>query len=272
MKKIVSILIVTFVLFSCTQQESSILTSIKNYVPETPELSSDIMTPEVLWSFGRLGGAQVSPDGETVLYTVTYYNIEENKSYRDIYTIPVSGGDAINITNSATKEFSAIWRPDGEKIGYLSGQSGSVQLWEMNTDGSKTKQISEIEGGISGFQYSPNQSKIFYLKSVKLDESVHDLFPDLPKTNARLETDLMYRHWDTWHDYTYNHIFIADYSEGKVGEGLDILEGEKFDSPMNPFGGAEQIAWSPDGKTLAYTCKKKVGKEYSVSTNSEIYL
>lgn len=272
MKKIVSIFIAVFVLFSCTQKETTTLTSTKNYVPETPELSSDIITPEVLWSFGRLGGAQISPDGKTVLYTVTYYNIEENRSYRDVYTIPVSGGDAINITNSAAKEFNAVWRPDGKKIGYLSGVSGSVQLWEMNSDGSKTKQISEIDGGISGFQYSPDQSKIFYLKSVKLDDDVHDLFPDLPKTNARLETDLMYRHWDVWHDYTYNHIFIADYSKGKIGEGIDILKGEKFDSPMKPFGGTEQIAWSPDGKTLAYTCKKKVGKEYTVSTNSEIYL
>ena len=272
MKKIVSIFIAVFVLFSCTQKETTTLTSTKNYVPETPELSSDIMTPEVLWSFGRLGGAQISPDGKTVLYTVTYYNIEENRSYRDVYTIPVSGGDAINITNSAAKEFNAVWRPDGKKIGYLSGVSGSVQLWEMNSDGSKTKQISEIDGGISGFQYSPDQSKIFYLKSVKLDDDVHDLFPDLPKTNARLETDLMYRHWDVWHDYTYNHIFIADYSKGKIGEGIDILKGEKFDSPMKPFGGTEQIAWSPDGKTLAYTCKKKMGKEYTVSTNSEIYL
>ena len=105
------------------------------------------MTPEVLWSFGRLGGAQVSPDGKTVLYTVTWYNIEENKSYRDIYTIPVSGGEATNITNSGAKEFNAVWRPDGKKIGYLSSTSGSVQLWEMNPDGSGTKQISDIEGG-----------------------------------------------------------------------------------------------------------------------------
>ncbi len=272
MKKLVSIFIAVFVLFSCTQKESATLTSTKNYLPETPQLSSDIMTPEVLWSFGRLGGAQVSPDGKTVLYGVTYYNVEDNKSYRDIYTIPISGGEATNITNSTANEFSAIWRPDGKKIGYLSGVSGSVQLWEMNPDGSRSKQISKIDGGISGFQYSPDQSKIFYLKSVKLDDDVHDLFPDLPKTNARLETDLMYRHWDVWHDYTYNHIFIADYSKGKVGEGIDILEGEKFDSPMKPFGGTEQIVWSPNGKTLAYTCKKKVGKEYTVSTNSEIYL
>ena len=270
MKKLVLIFLSVILLFSCTENQK--VTSSKNYVPETPQLSSDIMTPEVLWSFGRLGGAQVSPNGENVLYTVTYYNVEENKSYRDIYTIPVIGGEAINVTNSATNEFNAVWRPDGKKIGYLSGASGSVQLWEMNPDGSSSKQVSDIEGGIFGFQYSPDQLKIYYLKSVKLDDDIHDLFPDLPKANARLENDIMYRHWDTWHDYTYNHIFIADYTNGKIGTGKDIMEGERFDTPMKPFGGTEQIAWSPDGKTLAYTCKKKVGKEYSISTNSEIYL
>lgn len=256
--------------FSCTKRETS--STSKNYLPETPKLTSDIMTPEVLWSFGRLGEAQVSPNGKTVLYTVTYYNIEENKSYRDIYTIPVSGGDAKNLTNTGVNESNAVWRPDGKKIGFLSSASGSVQLWEMSPNGKKATQISNIEGGISGFNYSPDQSKIFYLKSVKLDESVNDLFPDLPKANARLENDIMYRHWDSWHDYTYNHIFVADYKKGKIGKGKDILEGERFDSPMKPFGGNEQIAWSPDGKTLAYTCKKKVGKEYAVSTNSDIYL
>ncbi len=270
MRKI-ALIVIAAMLLGC-QQKETVMKKTENYVPETPQLESDIMTPEVLWSFGRLGSAQLSPDGETVLYTVTYYNIEENKSYRDIYTIPASGGEAKNITNTPVNEANAIWRPDGKKIGYLSAVSGSAQLWEMNPDGSGAKQISDIEGGISGFQYSPDQSKIYYLKSVKLDDDIHDLFPDLPKANARLENDIMYRHWDTWHDYTYNHIFVADYSKGKITGGVDILEGERFDSPMKPFGGTEQIAWSPDGKTLAYTCKKKVGKAYAVSTNSDIYL
>jgi len=255
--------------FACTTQTES--TQQKNYVPETLQLSSDLMTPEVLWSFGRLGSPQVSPDGESVLYTVTYYNIEENKPCRDIYSVSVSGGEARNLTNSATNEFNAIWHPDFQKIGYLSSASGSVQVWEMNSDGSGAKQVSEIDGGISGFNYSPDGSKIFYIKSVKLDDDIHDLFPDLPKANARLENDIMYRHWDQWHDYTYQHIFIADYADGKVGEGTDIMKGERFDSPMKPFGGMEQIAWSPDGKILAYTCKKKTGKAYSLSTNSDIY-
>jgi len=270
MKKIVFLILAILLFFSCTQKEK--VSTPKNYLPEKPQLTSDIMTPEVLWSFGRLGEAQVSPDGETVLYTVTYCNIEENKSYRDIYTIPVSGGEPKNITNSADNEFNVVWRSDGKKIGYLSSASGTVQLWEMNPDGSGKTQVSKIADGISGFSYSPDQSKIFYLKSVKLDQSVNDLFPDLPKANARLENDIMYRHWDSWHDYTYNHIFVADYSKEKITGGKDILEGERFDSPNKPFGGNEQIAWSPDGKTIAYICKKKTGKEYSISTNTDIYL
>ena len=270
MKKFALFLGLAVVFFSCQQKEKSSPEK-ENYVPETPTLASDIMTPEVLWSFGRLGEAQASPDGQTVLYTLTYYKIDEDKAYRDIYTIPVSGGEATNITNTPENESSAVWRPDGKKIGYLSSKSGSTQMWEMNPDGSEAKQVSDIDGGIFGFQYSPDQSKIYYLKTVKLDKDVHEMYPDLPKTNARIEDDIMYRHWDTWSDYTFNHIFVADYSNGKVGEGTDILEGEHFDSPMKPFGGTEQVVWSADSKTLAYTCKKKVGKEYAISTNSDIY-
>ncbi|MDX1286287.1 MAG: hypothetical protein R3182_14810, partial [Draconibacterium sp.] len=245
MKRIVLLLLVSVFLINCKYEKTN--GNAENFVPITQKLQSDIMTPEVLWSFGRIGGVDVSPNEEKVLFTITYYNIEENKSYRDIYTIPISGGKMVNITNTASNEFSAAWRPDGKKIGYLSVTSGDVQLWEMNPDGSNPKQISNIAGGISGFKYSPNLSKILYTKSVKLDNDIHDLFPDLPKANARLETDIMYRHWDTWHDYSYSHIFVADYSDGKIGKGIDIMEGEKFDSPMKPFGGTEQIVWSPDG-------------------------
>ena len=240
--------------------------------PEAIKLTSDIMTPEVLWSFGRIGEPEVSPDGTTVLYSVTNFNIEENKSYREIFTVPVSGGEATQLTETPEKESSAVWRPDGEKIGYLSSKSGETQLWEMNTDGTNPMQITEVKGGITGFKYSPDLSQILYTANVKLDQDVHDLFPDLPKANARLENDLMYHHWDSWHDYTYSHIFIANYSDGKISGDYDIMESERFDSPMKPFGGMEQIAWSPDGKSIAYTSKKLVGKAYAISTNSEIYL
>ncbi len=257
-------------LMSCTAAVDS--NRNKSYVPDTPVLDSELMTPELLWSFGRLGSPKVSPDGNSIIYTVTYYNVEENKPYRDIYSIPVTGGTAKNLTNSGVNEFNAVWRPDGKKIGYLSSASGSVQLWEMNPDGTGSRQVTDIDGGINGFDYAPDLSKVFYFKPVKLDEDIHDLYPDLPMANARLENDIMYRHWDQWHDYTYSHIYVAGYSNGTVGEGKDIMPGERYDSPMKPFGGAEQISWSPDGKLLAYTKKPKTGKEYSLSTNSDLFI
>lgn len=230
------------------------------------------MTPEILWSFGRISNVEVSPDNSTVLYAVRYYDIEKNKSQNDFYIVPVTGGTPIKITNSTDGKFSAKWRPDGKRIGFLSTKSGSVQLWEMNPDGTALKQVTDIEGGINEFKYCPNGKKILFTKDVKLDKDIHDLFPDLPLSNARLETDLMYRHWDNWHDYSYSHIFYADYNDGTVGILTDIMEGERYDSPLNPFGGIEEIDWSPDGTEIAYTCKKMTGKEYSLSTNSDIYI
>jgi len=263
-------LIVT--LFSACMNNEKDVPAKANYIPDTPKLTYDVMTPEALWSFGRIGGTQVSPDGKSVIYGVTYFNIAENKSYRDLYIIPIEGGEAIRLTDTPEKEAEEQWRPDGKKIGYISSKSGTAQLWEMNPDGTGNTQVSNVADGISGFKYSPDLKNLLYIKAVKLDQNIHDLFPDLPLANARIETDLMYRHWDSWHDYTYQHVMIAAYNDGKLSGDKDIMEGERFDSPMKPMGGIEQINWSPDGKTVAYTCKKKTGKEYAVSTNSDIYL
>ena len=271
MRKLFAFFLIVTLFSACMNNEKAVPAK-GNYTPETPKLASDVMTPEVLWSFGRVGGTQVSPDGKSVIYDVTYFNIAENKSYRDIYSIPVAGGTAKKLTDSPEKEAEAHWRPDGKKIGYISSKSGSSQLWEMNPDGTGNAQVSNVPDGISGFMYSPDLKNLVYIRAVKLDKDIHDLYPDLPLANARLETDLMYRHWDSWSDYTYQHVIIANYNDGKIMGEKDIMEGERFDSPGKPWGGMEQINWSPDGKTVAYTCKKKVGKDYALSTNSDIYL
>lgn len=270
MAKIVVLLVMALTIGACTNPKN--MAEEKNtYVPETPVLTSDVMTPEVLWSLGRIGNIELSPDGKTVLFAVTYYHLEENRPYRELYVVPATGGKVRQLTNSAVNESEAHWRPDGKKIGYLSSESGVSQLWEMNPDGSEPQRVTNIGGGINGFKYSPGQKHLLYLKAVKLDPDIHDLFPDLPKANARLENDLMYRHWDTWHDYTYNHLFIAEYGSEEITSGIDILEGEKFDSPDKPYDGAEQIAWSPDGEAVVYSCKKLKGKAYAFSTNTDLY-
>jgi dipeptidyl aminopeptidase/acylaminoacyl peptidase len=231
------------------------------------------MTPETLWQFGRLGDVQVSPDGNSVLYGVTYFDIQENKGTRDLWIIPAAGGDPVNITNSAVSESSARWRPDGQRIGFLKAVDGNSQLFEMDPDGSNLRQVTSIDGGITGFGYAPDMQHIHFTKRVKVSKALaKDHHPDLEKANAYIADDLMYRHWDKWNDGTYSHVFVASYADGTVGVAKDIMEGEPWDSPLPPFGGSSQIAWSADGKSLAYVSKKLTGKEWTLSTNSDIYL
>jgi dipeptidyl aminopeptidase/acylaminoacyl peptidase len=234
--------------------------------------ANEPFSAELLWALGRVSEAQVSPDGTLVLYGITNYSIEENKGKRDLFIVPVAGGEPKKITSQESSCYNAIWRPDGKTIGYLTTASGSMQIWEMDADGSNPRQVSDVEGGINGFAYSPDMKHVLFTQDVKLDASPLDLYPHLPKANAFIADDLMYRHWDSWHDYTYSHIFVASYENGKTGEALDIMKGERFDSPLKPWGGMEQIAWSPDGGKITYTCKKLSGREYALSTNSDIFI
>ncbi len=234
------------------------------------KLKSNLMTPEVLWAFGRVSDPQISPDGKTVMYGISYYSVEQNKGNRELYSVGVNGEEVKQLTRSSKSEFNAIWRPDGKKIGFLTSESGSVQLWEMNPDGTGRRQISQIDGGITGFKYSPDQSKILYTKDIEIEEKFKDLYKGLPKATGRLMNDVMYRHWDHWVD-TYSHVFVADYDGIQLTKHKDIMKGEPYSSPLSPFGGIEQISWSSDSKVIAYTSKKLLGKEATLSTNSDIY-
>lgn len=234
-------------------------------------LTGDLMTPEVLWAFGRVSGPEASPDGKTLLYGVSYYSIGQNKGNRELYSIGITGLNYKRLTYSPKSEFNEQWRPDGKRIGFLSSESGSVQLWEMDPDGSGRVQITDIEDGITGFKYSPDMSMILYTREVYLENKFKDIYEGLPKASGRLMDDLLYRHWDTWVD-SYSHVYYAQYDGAKVWGDTDIMPGEPFQSPLKPFGGIEQVCWSPDGKTIAYTCQKMTGKAATLSTNSDIYL
>jgi dipeptidyl aminopeptidase/acylaminoacyl peptidase len=271
MKKYFMPMLLGVLMFSCqtgSQQDNTLPLITRNEL----SLTSDIMTPEVLWSFGRLGDVQVSPDGEKILYGVSYYNIEQNKSNRELFLMNSDGSGKKQLTESPENEFNAIWHPDGKRIVYLAPVNGHVQAWVINQDGSGKNQISDVDGGITGLAFSPDGKNVLFTKEVQIDPTTQDLYPDLPKSDARIIDDLMYRHWNTWEDGAYSHIFVAQYDGTKFSGGTDIMPGEPFDSPLMPFGGMEEISWSPDGKSIAYTCKKLKGIEYTFSTNSDIYL
>ncbi len=233
--------------------------------------AQEVMTPERLWQLRRVSGPEVSPDGRQILYGARRYDIREDRGNTDLFLL-AEGAEPIQLTSTPGSEFNAVWRPDGRKIGFLTAQSGSVQLWETDPDGSNVRQVSNIDGGIGNFSYAPTGRRVAFTRNVELDQTVNEVYPDLDKADARIIDQLMFRHWDQWHDYAYSHLFVAEYQDGHLGEPVDVMPGERFDTPLNPFGGGEQIAWSPDGNQIAYTSKKKVGTAYTVSTNSDIYI
>lgn len=239
----------------------------KGYKTPEQKLSPDILTPEVLWSFGRISNPAISPDGSKAVYGVTYFNKEEDRSYTDLYVMNLADGKISQITDTDYNESDANWTPDGKRISYLA----KGQLWEMNPDGSAAKQITQIEGGINGYLYAPDGSKIAYYKDVKMEPTVQDMHPDLPKAKARIINDQFYRHWNDWVE-GYSHIFIADYTPSQpITSGKDIMKDEKWESPVRPWGGTEQLAWTRDGQKLIYTCRKKYGIDYAFSTNTDLY-
>ncbi len=238
---------------------------------EIPTITDKRMTPEVLWAFGRIGSVDVSPDGSKVVYTVSYYSKEQNSSNTEIFVMNIDGSNKKQITHSKEQEVSPKWMNDSKHIAYLSNKNGSMQIWRMNDKGKHQEQLSDVKGGVNDFLFSPNENKILFISDVKYGERTVDKHPDLPKAKGVVVNDLMYKHWDEWVE-TVPHPFVADVEGLKLTNITDILEGEPYESPMKPFGGIEQLAWSPNGEKIAYTCRKKIGKEYALSTNSNIYL
>ena len=229
-----------------------------------------LMTPEALWAMGRIGAAEASADGKQIVYQVGYYSVKANKSQQKIAIINADGTGNTTLTTGSKSETDPTWYQG--KIAFLSGG----QLWTMNADGTDRKQISKTSKDIEGFKFSPDGKKVILLHAIDFHEIIKKNPDDLPKATGRLVTDLMYRHWDHYVE-SIQHPFVYEVTTNNnqftiTDNGIDILEGEPYECPMEPFGGIEQLDWSTDSKTIAYTCRKKMGLAYSISTDSDIYI
>jgi dipeptidyl aminopeptidase/acylaminoacyl peptidase len=224
------------------------------------------LTPELLWSLGRVQLQDVSPDDSLALYSVTYHDITTNQSSTDLYTVRVDGGSRgipNRLTDTPEKETFARYRPDGNKIGYLK----NGQFWEMDVDGKNSRKVTDLE--MEGFRYSPDGSKVLFVQEVDYSAEPNPLYQDLPLANAQVFDHLLYRHWKSWEDEKYRNIFVVSYKNGAFTDAPVNITPEAFDAP---FSGIEGVNWSPDEKYIIYDCKKLSGTEATLSTNSDIFL
>lgn len=246
-----------------------------NKVIEKPnvQIVDGKMTPEVLEAFGRVSSPTPSPDGTKIIFTLAYESIEENRSNAEIYSMEADGSGMKRLTTTPSSESNLRWIDNGNKIAYLrkDDKTGKSQLHVMNADGSGVKCLSSIENGIECFEISPDGKKIIFGSPIKAYNKNEDIFEGLDKTSGRVVDDLMYKHWDEWVDEI-PHPFLADLSESGIENPVDIMEGEPFECPMRPFGGADAFSWTPDSKKIVYVSRKLKGQDYAFSTNSDLYL
>ncbi len=250
------------------QSAEASATDTANVMSDTynPGSGQTLMTPEILWSMHRVGSYTVSPTGEHVVYTVSTPNVAANKNHTDIYLIKTDGTERICLSTGEASEVEPTFIAGGSRIAFLTGGN----LWTMALDGSDRKQL-YTEGDIEGFKFSPDEKSIVIIRQVPSTSSIQPQEEDLPLATGLVIDDMNYKHWDQYVK-TIPHIFLANVTEEGLTDLKDILEGEPYECPVLPFGGAEQFCWSPDGKHIAYTSRKKTGVAYAISTDSDIYI
>ena len=232
------------------------------------KLTGNKMTPEALWAMGRIGATQASPNGKSIVYQVGYYSVKANKGHQVLYVIDTNGKNNKLLTTDSKSETDASWIEGGKAIAFL--RDG--EIWKMNSDGTNRIQLSHENNSIEGYSFSPDGNWVLIIKQIPYNDIIKKNPDDLPLATGRLVTDMNYRHWDEYVE-TIPHPFLAQVNpDGSIGESKDIMGNEPFECPVKPFGGIEQLAWSPDSKCIAYTSRKKTGVEYAVSTDTDIYL
>lgn len=248
------------------------------------------MTAELLMKLGRLGEAAVSTDGSKIAYSVRHYDLAQNKGTSSLHVLDLTNSvDSIAIADwpsldsvqwgatSAGERLFFVGKPPtpaAEKSDAKSEEKdeNAPQAWSLDINTHSRVQLTSHKDGVANLKVSPTGNHIAFTIDVKMEKEVSEIYSDLPKTTGRIIDNLMYRHWNVWHDYKYSHLQVAplDGENGIAEKSRDLMDGIRADCPVPPFGGSEQFNWSPDGKEIAFTMKNV--KNWAESTNSDVYV
>ena len=242
-------------------------------LPVALSTAADRMTPELLWKLGRLGDTAISPDGHSIAFVVRHYDLAKNKGRSQLFLIKDSSQPRKLLEADSIGSLQWVELAGRARLFYTApaGKEKRSQVWMLTPGSGTPRQLTHLEHSVSNLKVAPTGDRIAFTMRVKMDPTVSEIYPDLPKADARIIDGLMYRHWDRWHDYRYSHVHVAELTaDGKVGKPVDLMKGLRANCPVPPFGGASEFAWSPDGRQVALTLK--LVNNWAESTDTDIYL
>ncbi len=230
-----------------------------------------LTVPEFL-GMARPAEPAVSPDGRWVAYDVSTPDLAANRRRTDLWLVPAAGGEAHRISADSLGGRSPRWAPDGAALAYVTTRGGTPQIWIYEPATGARRRLTNLATGADGPLWSPAGRMIAFTSQVYpecADDACNarrgDSLAHLP-SDARIYDHLLFRHWNAWDDGTRSHLFVVPAAGGVP---RDLLAGKDWDTPVPPFGGSADYAWSPDGKTLAFTTK--FGRDQAWTTNTDVY-
>jgi len=226
-----------------------------------------------LISLHRVGEPQISPDGNWIAYSVATPDLEANRSVRDIWVVAAGGGGEARQLTRGGSDTRARWSPDGKKLAFISGRSGTPQIYWIALDGGEATRLTSISTGADNELWSPDGKTVAFISSVYPDcrddacNAARDAAKEKNKVKARIYEKLLYRHWNEWWDGKRSHLFVAAMDGG--GAARDLTPGANYDVPPFSEGAPEAIAFSPDGRELCFTAN--TDKDEALSTNGDLF-
>lgn len=139
-------------------------------------------------------------------------------------------------------------------------QQDTSKTYMISLAGGKISEIENYKDLLEDQSIAPKTNLKAETEKVQLQKVFGtDYYPEMDQSNVQIYNELNYRHWDTWNDGKYEHLFVTTASQEKI----DVLKDEPYS--------VNEYVWSPDGQKVLYVSKKKFGTAYATSTNTDIY-
>lgn len=226
-----------------------------------------------MWAMKRISDPQVSPDGSRIVFVLRSYDVKADSRSTDLYLMSANGSDLHQLTTHSASDFNPRWSPDQRWIYFLSSRSGKFQVWKISPAGGEASVVTDLPVAAGNLEISPTGDRLVFSMEVYPECSSLDCTADRNQKEVEIKSSgilydrLFVRHWDTWKDGKRSHLFAYSLQDKTL---IDLMQGMDADSPSKPFGGSEEFAISPDGKTLIFTARAS-GHEESWSTDFDLY-